>query len=188
MEPLLFRNGNSNPLRREIQENVSVEPLLFRNGNYAIIRISTLKGSGGVSVEPLLFRNGNVSNTGSNLPNISSFSGATSFQKWKLNATNTTAQPEKNVSVEPLLFRNGNGAIRDKFIRIREEFQWSHFFSEMEITPGAFPESNINKFQWSHFFSEMEIISNDRGYGLHPNPKEFQWSHFFSEMEMRVCQ
>ncbi len=63
-------------------------------------------------------------------------------------------------------------------------FQWSHFFSEMEITKAMLNRSlRISWFQWSHFFSEMEM--NILKLVEHFSKKEFQWSHFFSEMEMQ---
>ncbi len=89
---------------------VSVEPLLFRNGNNDMI----LRGKGKygkVSVEPLLFRNGN-----------------------RHRGNDCDYLFIDNVSVEPLLFRNGNNNT-SKYLGNDNAilFQWSHFFSEMEI-------------------------------------------------------
>ena len=56
-------------------------------------------------------------------------------------------------------------------------FQWSHVFSDMEISAGL-----DRLFQLSHVFSDMEI--------WHCVPIavvtscEFQWSHVFSDMEI----
>ncbi len=114
-----------------------------------------------VSMEPLLFRNGNWST--SNLYRTGWVSC---------------------VSMEPLLFRNGNACFTG-FSRIcNRQFQWSHFFSEMEMQPYlAVPEF------FDHIVSmEPLLFRNGNGYQdqeHYRNSCRFQWSHFFSEMEMR---
>jgi hypothetical protein len=65
-----------------------------------------------------------------------SFNGATSFQKWKFGVVTLSATN---------LLPNG--------------FQWSHFFSEMEMLNAELTIEYLQAlFQWSHFFSEMEIL------------------------------
>ncbi len=141
-----------------------MEPLLFRNGNMVavciIVAITMVSFNGAtsfqkwkcqgslgyhhrpsdVSMEPLLFRNGNT---------MQSFAAVCGSE-------------QSMVSMEPLLFRNGNLAA--KVVRLIqnggfEAFQWSHFFSEMEITDLIGKEFADVEFQWSHFFSEMEMIN-----------------------------
>ncbi len=107
-----------------------MEPLLFRNGNE--VKDTYVSGPLCVSVEPLLFRNGNLETLGLGRVKLTRFSGATSFQKWKFTGPFNGSYPREIVSVEPLLFRNGNDITRTSR-HPAGLFQWSHFFSEMEM-------------------------------------------------------
>ena len=66
-------------------------------------------------------------------------------------------------------------------VAMNMEFQWGHFFSEMDSTVLWISEMEPTVFQWGHFFSEMdsELLHNNSA----KLPKLFQWGHFFSEMD-----
>ena len=160
MEPLLFRNGNG-ALRRH-RPGVMGKDRFQWSHFFSEMEIHSdggwrfYLGHFEVSMEPLLFRNGNKTR----LPLV----------RWI------------RVSMEPLLFRNGNR------YRVAQTagFQWSHFFSEMEMHK-ATRVNNLRRTVCFNGATSFQKWKSDMATDLTSKllPAWFQWSHFFSEMEMR---
>ncbi len=144
MEPLLFRNGNEhlrgggeNTIKEVFQwSHFFLEMEIFGIPCEKMERAMKQRFNGATSFQKWKWYESIVWNDDENRM---SFNGATSFQKWKSTVPTVISHTLSfcAVSMEPLLFRNGNASRGSKLRFPAIWFQWSHFFSEMEMPAGA---------------------------------------------------
>ena len=155
MGPRLFRRGNQLQLPGLVRvDGPSMGPRLFRRGNAERLFVHSGK---------TLLQWGHVFSD-VEIPNIffiaavmySPFNGATSFQTWK----------SRQMIARKLEYGPFNGATSFQTWKFpcprrehasKEDLQWGHVFSDVEIWPRMVSQASRERLQWGHVFSDVEI-------------------------------
>ena len=154
-------------------------PRLFRRGNRNIP--DDFSHSFQASMGPRLFRRGNVEWFWYGHKASSCFNGATSFQTWKYQATDSVETSTGRASMGPRLFRRGNGRKMTNHVHVSSCFNGATSFQTWKCGDPLTQGVGTGGFNGATSFQTWKCSSRPHVGRI---GAELQWGHVFSDVEI----